>query len=121
MSVDMNAVKEKAFAWYEANKAKSKATNEERKLTEELKVLAKDAKDPLVININNKESLLVGELQEDSVVIDPVEFFKKYPDEFWQLVTIPKGEASSLVGEKAVTKCSKAITTLKFKVKKQKI
>lgn len=107
-------------AYYEGNKTKNKGAGEERRSLAKVEVLLKDEKEPFSLAIDNKLTMVAGQVTETKIEIDARKVFELYPDKFWELVDIPITTATIALGEKGATKCSREVVQTKFKIVKDK-
>lgn len=108
--------------WFNANQDKNAAATRERNANKELEALFVDngVKESVVHRVGDRQFLEAAIVAVESEEIDPRSLFEKDPEMFWKLVKVPKTEAIKQMGELAVAKVSRVVTTEAFKITKHK-
>lgn len=107
-----------AIDWLEANRNKNDWNNAETKLKKSL--IKEAAQGNFTVEIDPKTDVEVGFFTDTCEEIDPKALFKKDPDTFWQLVSVPKGAVEAKFGDKDAAKMCRTVTKSDFKVRKVK-
>jgi hypothetical protein len=107
-----------ALDWLEANRNKNDWNNKEDKLKKQL--VKEAAHGNFTVDIDDQTEVQVGFFTDTKEEIDPKALFKKDPEAFWLLVSVPKGAVEAQFGEKDAAKMCRTVTKSDFKVKKVK-
>lgn len=116
----MKVIEEQAKNYYDGNQAKNAGATKERKAKAALENELANYGEQVVVKINDHMFLEIGFVDGEKEEIDPKKFFENYPEEFWQLVTLPKTVVQAKLGDKVVAQNSRMVKTHDFKIEKHK-